>query len=254
MQQTILHFLSKLIPPQKDDQVSPEVLLRFEPKFKKIYRWHGVLGFLLIFFPALVLYGLSPWIEKWWYPAPADAVYALYPDKGVLGAATGMILGIALAMPLSTAIVRFFTDPKLAQLYEYWYDRRPQHHLNSRVFSRGLMVLFLPLALVCALFFRTQYTVVTQNKLIRSSHWGFSRETLPLQEITSIETRYGKIAPNGNYRHGFRYRLHFKAATPWESLFFSGSTASGHLECRKMIEFLLEKTGLEMTDVETPPG
>ena len=217
-----------------------------------MYVWHTVVGMVLLFGLPAVLYGCSGFLESIWYVKPVNAVHVLTPDKGVLGIATGMMLGFGVSVPLAHWIIKGYVGADLMEIYDVWYDSHPNHPLNAEVLGRGLMWIFIPLALLIALYFRYDYTFVTQDALVYGDPWRMSEQNIPLQTIRAVEMHLGKIAPNGDYNPGFRYRLHFENHAPWESPFFSGSMESSHPPYRSMIDFVLQKTGLEMTELATP--
>jgi hypothetical protein len=246
-----MRLLSRLLPPKQHPDVSPELLRLHEPKFKRYYIWHTVLGIFFLFgIPALTYFG-SNILEKILYPSNSAALFVLLPEQGVVGMAVGMMLGFGLAMPLAMYVLRQFIEAEMIFLYQVWYEKHPNHPVNSELLSRIFAWIFIPLALMVALYFRSDCTLVTQEHLIRSRYFGFGKETLPLVDISSIEMQYGDVAPNGNYLSGFRYRFRFKSSQPWESAFFDDSLNPSHEKCRLMVEYVARKTGLEIQDVET---
>lgn len=249
---SVLHLLGNILPPKDNPDIQPELLLHHEPRFKRIYRWHTLVGLLVMVAIPVALYGVSGWIESAWYVQRADALFALPPESGLLGLATGMMLSFGLSISLAAALVKGYIGADFMELYQYWYDRRPNHPVDSEALGRGMMWLFVPLALFVAVYFRYDYTIVTQDALYYGNVWRLSEKSVSLTDIQAAEMQIGKIAPIGDYVPGFRYRFRFNNGEAWESPFFDGSLDKNHLRFRPMIDYVLQQTGLALTEIETP--
>lgn len=249
--QSLLHLLGKFIPPKPQPFISPALVARHEPRLKRIYRWHTLVGLLVLFGIPGLLYLCSGFLEDIWYIKQPDALFLLTPDKGLLGLSIGMMLGFGISVPLAHWIIKGQVGSDLMEIYDFWYDQRPNHRLDSRLLARGLLWIFIPLTLWTAAYFRYDYTVVTPETMRYGNPWRFSQTSVPLQDIRAVEMQIGKIAPNGDYVPGFRYRFRFRNAEPWESQFFTGSLSTEHLRYEPMVQYVLEKTGLEMVEVAT---
>lgn len=248
---TVIHLLGKIIPPKPNVDIPEGVILRYEPRFKRFYVIHTLVGLTILFGMPLLLWYVSGFLEKWWYVQRADAIFSFTTESGVLGVAVGMMLGFGVSLPLAYLILEGYAGKDFMAIYKVWYDRRPNHPINSDALGRGMMCLFIPLALFVALYMRYDYTFVIKDNLIEGHLWSLSEKTKPLNQINSIEMQVGKIAPNGDYKPGFRYRLRFNNHTPWESPFFSGSFEAAHARYRPMIDYMLERTKLEMKEIKT---
>jgi hypothetical protein len=248
----VIRLLSAIIPPKKHQSISDEFIARYEPRFKKMYRWHTLVGVLLLFGIPGLLYLCSGFLEAIWYVKQPDALFTFTPGKGLLGIAIGMMLGFGVSVPLAHWVIKGYLGADIMELYDVWYDSRPNHPLNSKALGRGMLFLFIPLAIWAAAYFRYDYTFVTQEKIRYGNPWRFTETVAPLAEIRAIEMQIGKIAPNGDYNPGFRYRIRLENREPWESPFFTGSAEPNHLQFRPMIDFVLQKTGLEMVEIATP--
>lgn len=246
-----IHLLGKIIPPKPNVDIPEGVILRYEPRFKRLYIAHNLVGTTILFGTPLLLWYSSGFLEKWWYVQRPDAIFSFTTESGVLGIAVGMMLGFGVSMPLAFLILEGYVGKDVMEIYKVWYDRHPNHPINSDAFGRGMMWLFIPLAFFIALYMRYDYTFVTKDNLIEGHLWSLSEKTKPLNEVNSIEMQIGKIAPNGDYKPGFRYRLCFNNQTAWESPFFSGSAEAAHTRYRPMIDYMLARTKLEIKEIQT---
>ena len=251
VEKVLIELLSKIMPPKNNPEIPPEMILHYEQKFKRYYIWHGILGVTIMFgIPAITWFSSGFW-EALWYLKQPDALFSFVGEEGILGLSVGMMLGFAFAVPLANWFLKGYIGTDMMEIYQVWYDQHPNHTLNSVLLGRAFMWIFLPIALCVALGFRYDYTFVTQENLIRNKNWSISKEVIALKDIIAVEMQIGKIAPNGQYWPGFRYRFRFKNHAPWESIFFSGSNDTTHLQYRPMIDFVLKKTGLTIEDIVT---
>lgn len=248
----VINLLEKIFPPKDRPDISPEIILRHELRFRKLYIWHTAIGLLVLFGLPALLFFCSGFFEKFWYIGKRDAVFYLKPDKGLLGIATGMMLAFGLSLPIAHWLLKGFVEPDLMEIYDVWYDQHPNHPVNSEAVGRVLMWIFIPLAIFTATYFRYDYTAVTHDKLEIGDFWKLSEKSTSLQNIQAVEMVIGKIAPNGNYNPGFRYRFQLNGMAPWESPFFHGTSDISHQKWRPMIDYVLKKTNLELTEVATP--
>jgi len=249
--QSVLYLLGKIIPPKTQPFISPELVAQHEPRFKRIYRRHTLIGLLVLFAIPGLLYLCSGFLESIWYIKQPDALFLLTPEKGLLGLALGMMLGFGISVPLVHWIIKGQVGADIMEIYDVWYDERPHHRLDSRLLARGLFWIFIPLTLWTAAYFRYDYTVVTTQNMRFGNPWRLSQTTVSLHDIRAVEMQIGKIAPNGDYKPGFRYRIRFQHAEPWESPFFAGSLKTDHLRYEPMVQHILNATGLEMVEVAT---
>lgn len=249
--QTVMYLLGKIIPPKSEPFISPELVARHEPRFKRIYRRHTLIGLLVLFAIPGLLYLCSGFLESIWYVKQPGALFLLTPEKGLLGLALGMMLAFGISVPLVHWIIKGQVGADIMEIYDVWYDQRPNHYLNSRLLARGLMWIFIPLTLWTAAYFRYDYTIVSAQNMHFGNPWRFSQTTVSLQDIQAVEMQIGKIAPNGDYNPGFRYRIRFKNTESWESPFFTGSLNTDHLRYEPMVQHILNVTGLEMEEVAT---
>lgn len=247
----VIHILGNIIPPKPNVDIPEEVILHHEPRFKRFYVTHTIVGISIMFGMPLLFWSVSGFLEKWWYIRHPDAIFSLTTESGILGIAVGMMLGMGVAVSLSVYILEGYVGKDFMEIYKVWYDRHPNHPLNSDALGRGMMWVFIPLALFAALYMRYDCTFVTEDSIIEGHIWSLSEKVKPVADINSIEMQIGKIAPNGDYNAGFRYRLRFNNHAPWESPFFSGSAESAHARYRPMIDYLLQRTQLEIEEVVT---
>ncbi len=247
-----MKILGALMPPKPNDDIPVQVILHNAPRCKRLYARHGWLFISLLFGIPLLFWAISGYLEQLWFVKRADALFSFHTDHGVLGFATGMLLSMAFTAPIANWLIEGLVGKDFMAIYKVWYDQHPNHKINSAAFSHLLQWIFVPLTILTVWYIRYDYTIVTQDKLIEGQWLKFSERVAPLNTITSIERQIGEIAPNGNYKTGFRYRLVFQQDKPWESRFFSGSLDPEHLQCQPMMEYLLAKTKLEMVEWETP--
>lgn len=244
-----MHLLSKLMPPRSTSDVSPQLLLRHEQRFKRIYVWHTVAGMTIMALIPVLCFYYTAFFEKICYKQPPpDALFVFQPETGVLGLTLGLMLTFAFSVPLANWVVRYFIGQSLMEIYTVWYDRHPNHTVDSARLARIMMVFFVSMALLVALYYRYDYTFVSAEKLIAGEIKTLSEKQVLLRDITSVEQQMGKIAPNGDLNRGLCYRFYVGTEAVWETPFFSGSEDLEHLRYKPLVDHILQENKLELRE------
>lgn len=242
----LMQLLGVLMPPKSHEDIPVEVILHNAPRCQRIYaRYTWVFLFILFGIP-LFFWAISGHLESLLFVKRDDALFSFNIQHGVLGIAIGIMLSFAFALPITNWLIEGLVGKDFMAIYKAWYDQHPNHQLNSDAFARVLRWIFIPLAFVVAWYMRYDYTFVTQDQFIQGQWVTFSERSMPLSAITNLERRIHEKAKKEDHSDRFRYRVVFNQGEPWESYVFNGPYDPDHLRYRPMIDYLMEKTKLEL--------
>lgn len=237
------YIFRRIFPYRPNDfplQKSPEELRKLYGKFETRMIFFI---FFLMFFNAFLVTMILVLISNFRYSFLPDALFTVKPEVAFWGI-IGLLIGIVSAGFVGNKLTDLILKNNAAEYKAYYNSRYGFDAWRILdLMTKGVLALTAPFILLGF----DWYSQFNQNEILFNKFWGFGTVQYKVKQIENIKLVNSFKAPNGEIREEEHFVIYFNDDKKWNSL------DNGFREIEKdyeIIEFLLEKTGKPLEEIE----